>query len=243
MKKTIYMTDCKPCLHITDSNSKLGNMASLGYVPGAGLITLKSTGNVVSDCPGTCHCVDCTGCMGACYAIRSYRQYDGKTRACIENTLQLREDPKKHFADIADYIEKKNIKVFRYLESGEIENFNQFISFVQLAKKHPKTAFYTYTKNYEVLEIFFIKWGCALPKNLVILLSVWGETGRAQWERFSRFDNVKCFAVNADLKADAMCPAYTLDNKGKAHLNKAMTCTKCGLCFKSKAKVIGCLEH
>jgi len=243
MKKTLFAKDCKPCLHITDSNSKLGKMASIGYVPGCGLIILKSTGEIVTDIPGSCGCVDCAGCSCKCYAIRSFRQYDGKTRACCENTLQLREDPEKHFSDIAEYIEKKHIKVLRYLESGELETYRQFTLLVRLAKTHPETTFYTYTKNYFVLNYFFFTKGQELPKNLVILLSVWGETGREEWERFSRFGNVKCFAVNTDMKTDAICPAYTKDKSGKTRLNKAMTCAKCGLCFRSKAKVIGCLEH
>ena len=52
MKKTLFAKDCTPFLHVTDSNFKLGKMASIGYVPGVGVIILKSTGEIVSDCPG-----------------------------------------------------------------------------------------------------------------------------------------------------------------------------------------------
>lgn len=242
MKKTVYEKDCKARLHITKSNSKLGNMASLGYIPSNDTITLKS-GILVSDCKGTCGKVNCSECKKNCYAIRSYRQYNGKTVACIENTIQMRETPLTHFDEISNYIKENNVTVFRYLESGEIESYRQFEYFVDMVKNNPETLFYMYTKNYDVLFTFFFVNMKRLPQNLIILLSVWGETGKTEFSKFERFQGIKCFAVNSNLPVDCFCPAYSKDENGKAKLNKNMTCEKCGLCFRSTAKIIGCFEH
>lgn len=105
MKETVYMKDCKPRLHGTFSNDKLGGknlkIVAISYVPGKGILTFKD-GRPVLDCEGTCRNVDCSQCgkFGVCYAIDSFVQYPAVTVNRVENTMQLREDINKHFADI-----------------------------------------------------------------------------------------------------------------------------------------------
>lgn len=246
MKKTVYARDCKRQFHPTFTNSKLGGkklkMMAVSYVPGYDYIIMKN-GNFVSDCQGTCGTVDCSQCERACYAVRSYKQYPTVTKNRVENTLQLREEIEQHFADIYWTIKDNNINVVRYTESGEIENINQFMHLYWLSMDLPTVKFYLYTKNYNVLREFFNNH--ILPNNLVVLISVWGENGAAAWQEFKKYSNVKCFAVNSDLKVSCYCPAYRKDENGKVYrvTDDRVKCGNCRLCFDSTAKIIGCYEH
>lgn len=247
MKKTVYASNQQARLHLTRSNSKLGGkkekIFALSYVPGAGIIYFKD-GRPVSTVVGTCGAVDCSKCgkKGICYAIDSFVQYPAVTVACVENTLQLREDIDTHFNEIYAAAIKEKVTTIRYTASGEIENYRHFEKVVELAERLPAVNIYLYTKNYKVLREFFGR-GLELPNNLVVLISVWGDQGVKEYNEFKHHNNIKCFAVNSTMKTQATCPAYTLVN-GKAKLNKEMTCAKCGLCTaRSKAKIIGCIEH
>lgn len=246
MKKTVKINTCTPRFHGTFSNAKLGGknqkIMAVSYAPGAGYIHLKN-GALVADCLGTCGAVDCKECSKACYAIRSYRQYPAVTVNCVENTMQLREDPAQHFKDIKAAAIANNIETIRYTASGEIENRVHFDYLVNLAVDLPNIQIYLYTKNYEVLRAYFES-GRELPENMTVLISTWGRQGVEEYREFSTHNNIKCFAVNPDgITPQVYCPAYKEVN-GKVKLNKDMTCAKCGLCTgKSKAKIIGCLEH
>lgn len=241
-KETVYMRNCKAQFHPTKANSKLGNKKIFGvsYAPAAGLLYLKS-GVLVSDCLGTCGAVDCSGCVKACYGTRDYRQYPSATLNRVENTMQLREDPDGHFEAIKNYAIATGAEIIRYTESGELESTDQLRRVVKLARDLPNVFIYLYTKNYKALREFFA--ADELPQNMVILVSVWEDLGKEEYKEFSKHAGVKCFAVNSDIKVNAMCPAYKEVN-GKVVRNAAMTCEKCGLCTSRKAaKIIGCLEH
>lgn len=242
-RKTLYSKDFKACFHPSFSNSKTGGkkekMMSIGYLSGGKLLYFKN-GVLITDIIGTCQCVDCSKCSRKCYAIRTIRQYE---KACInrlENTLQLRNDMKAHFEAIGKAIQDNKIEIVRYTESGELETYDQMLELYRLAIRFPNVHFYLYTKNYYVLRCFFDF--RTLPDNMVVLISVWEDVGVNEWEEFKGYKNVKCFAVNSKLQPKVFCPAYKLVN-GKAKLDKKVTCAKCGLCFNSKAKIIGCYEH
>ena len=251
MKETVYMSACKPQFHGTFSNDKLGGKSqkimAVSYVPGKDLVYFGD-GRPVSDCKGTCSSVDCSQCgkRNVCYAIDSYVQYPAVTVNRVENTMQLREDIDKHFEDIKQAIIKNKIEILRYTESGEIENYQHFLKLVGLANDMPNVLVYAYTKNYEVLREYFNK-GNELPKNLVMLISVWGDQGVREYEEFKPHENIKCFAVKSDIKVDAMCPAYRKDENGKVKRvhSDAVKCGNCGLCTGKhpSVKVIGCVEH
>lgn len=251
MKETVFTKNCKPQFHGTFSNDKLGGKSqkimAVSYVPGADLVYFAD-GRPVSDCMGTCGAVNCSQCgkRNVCYAIDSYVQYPAVTINRVENTLQLREDIDQHFADIKQAIIKNKIEILRYTESGEFENYNHFSKLVDLAKDMPNVLVYAYTKNYAVLREYFGT-GAELPKNLVILISVWGDQGVAEYNEFKSHENIKCFAVKSNIKVDAMCPAYRKDENGKVTRvhSDAVKCGNCGLCTGKHptVKVIGCVEH
>lgn len=236
--RTIWAKDFTPCFIPSHDNSKLGGILGISYLPMDGLDYLKS-GLLLTDVKGTCK--NCDECARKCYARSSNKRFEKVTIKNVCNTLQLRNDIDKHFADIENYIVTHNIEIVRYTESGEIETSAQFEKLVNLARKLSNVYFYLYTKNYEVLRAFFNR--SVLPNNMTVLVSVWGKIGVNEWKEFKKYRNVKCFAVNSDLQPRVFCPAYKKDKNGRTRLNSAMTCEKCGLCYRSKVSVIGCLEH
>ena len=244
--KQTMMCDCMAQFHGTFDNGKLGGkelgMMAIGYHPGKGILKFKN-GQIVSDCSGSCGCVNCEECMNDCYAVSGSLRFLDCRKNRIENTMQLRSDINKHFDDIYHAILSNNIKIVRYTDSGEIESYLQFVKVVNLALSLPSVRFYLYTKNYAVLREFF-KEEKELPGNMVVLISIWGYQGKAEYIEFCTHRNIKAFAVNSDIKVNAMCPAYKEIN-GKVRLNKEMSCARCGLCFngENNVRVIGCLEH
>ena len=254
-RQTIYTEDCTPRFHGSYDVEKLGGkkekILAVGYVPGAGLHYLKD-GTLITDCPGTCGYVDCSQCgsRDICYAMRDFFQYVDYSRNCIENTLQIREDMAKHFADLRAEIVANDIDVLRYTQSGEIESCEQFLQVVSIAEDLG-TDVYLYTKNYDVLYRFFDVDGRELPETMTVLISIWGKQGVAEYEHFKHHAGIKAFVVNNDeIKADAQCPAYReqTDEKGRTRVRLVKEdwakCGNCKLCTRSRScKVIRCLEH
>lgn len=246
MRKTIYVKNLKSRFHASYGNEKTGGkkqgMLAIGYYPGRGYLYYKDS-SLVSDILGTCGCVDCSKCVKKCYAVSMVKRYEKACIARIENTMQLREDINAHFKAIYDTVIRDKIKIVRYTDSGEIENYLQFVKLVNLALSLPSTRFYLYTKNYAVLREFFGE-GKQLPQNMVVLISIWENLGKSEFLEFRKYRNIKAFAVNSDLKCQAICPAYKKEDK-RVKLNKEMTCAKCGLCWGKHPNIdiIGCLEH
>lgn len=240
--RTLLMKDHKPTFHPTEDNGKIGAMLGISYLPGSDYMYLNS-GLLTSDCKGTCGSVDCSGCIGSCYAVSTVKRFEHANANRMENTMQLRSDIDQHFADIRSRAIEKGHKVIRYTESGEIENYRQFEKVVDLAESLPDRSVYLYTKNYAVLRQYFERH--ELPSNMVVLISIWDQHGVSEYEEFKHHDNVKAFVVNNDTyKVDAMCPAYReVNGKVKRINDDRVKCVNCKLCFSSKAKVIGCLEH
>lgn len=251
---TTYSHDIIPEFRPSYSVEKIGgqdqHIMAVAYVPGPGVLQYVGTGDLVSDCPGSCHGVDCSICSqpGNCYAIRDYRRFPAYRRNCIANTLQLRADMEKHFSDLRATIIADGIETVRYTQSGEIESYDQFLHVVQLAEDLGVEV-YLYTKNYPVLYRYFDE-GRELPETMTVLISIWGQDVEAirAYEALKGHAGIKAFVVdNDDYEADATCPAYRADAPGKkARLVKEdwAKCGHCRLCTRAKAcKVIRCAKH
>ena len=88
-----------------------------------------------------------------------------------------------------------------------------------------------------------------IPVNMTILISVWHECGLKEYQRLSRYENIKAFVYDDGgfdysgngLNIQTWCKAY--DENGK--LDKNITCQKCKKCFNHNAncKCIGCKAH
>lgn len=226
-------------------NSKLGrNIMAVGYLPTNELLYIKSKNAYATDIIGTCNCVNCDYCKNPCYARKSaIYHHNTVIPALTGNTLQLRNNIKKHFKHIESAFILSGCNVLRYTESGEIESSEQFIELVKLAKRLKNNTVYVYTKNYEVLREYFSN-NKNLPKNLFVILSVWGAVGEVEYNEFKDRKNILCFVVNNDnITPNAICPAYKNVN-GKI-VKTGVNCSSCGLCYgkSKKVKVIKCFEH
>ena len=133
--------------HISDSNSKLGKIPNISLRPG-------------SDCGNS------DPCIKNCYAVKIYRMYPNVRNAWSDNSTIARENPSQYFADIADYLETKRPKFFRWHVSGDILNQDYFGEMVALAIRFPETRFLAFTKMH-MLDF------SSAPVNLSVVVSMW----------------------------------------------------------------------
>ena len=191
-------------------------------------------------------CGNCAGCKDACYVRKSYR-YPTTVFYHAANTWGLRNQLDKVEQDLACQLAKAHrtpINVVRLNQSGELENAEQLAMWCRLATKFSDKSFYIYTKMYDLVGSFLDQG--LVPANMTILFSVWHEYGVAEYKKYAHLPNVKAFVYDdgdVQLKAKIYCPAYKINAKGRPFMDHSMTCEKCGLCYKSKAKVIGCIDH
>lgn len=196
----------------------------------------------------------CEGCKNACYVAKSYLRYSTVVQGHSRNSAAMR-NLERAFYDLDNQLSRKRIpfKIIRVHQSGEFESEDEFRLWCNLARRHPETTFYVYTKAYDLIEKPMEE-GYA-PDNFHILISVWENFGVEEFKRYSKYNNVKAFACigkddngklydyesNNDLHITSYCTAY--DKNG--HLDHRVTCDKCKKCFSDKVggKVIGCYEH
>lgn len=250
-------------------------MEAVAKIVGGGNIKLGNTigtwstlfGDAVYDTPfgkvqGTCghHCEHCgqsvNGKRPPCYVAKSYR-YGSVIKRHAENTVAMRKDVWKCFKDLHGQLTRKRNK-FVYVridQSGELETIEQLKGWEWLAEEHRETTFYIYTKAYAIVLPELLNGN--VPKNLVVLISIWHEQGIDAYKTVKHLTNVKAFVYmdknsNPDgwwyeeyaahgIEIQTICKAY--DEKGK--MNHDITCDKCKKCIacRKNTKVIGCFDH
>lgn len=223
---------------LAGGNIKIGNMMSFSKLYGNDIFRTPY-GYIAGTCGG--HCV---GCKHDCYVRHSYR-FGSVIKCHARNTVAFRQDLEKAFADIDGQLTRKRKKAeyVRINQSGEIESAAEFRGWVELARKHPETIFYVYTKAFDLVLSEILK--NDMPLNFTVLISVWHEYGLMEWNRVRHIHNVRAFVYEDGfdygaygLEIQTHCEAY----KG-GKLNHAITCDKCRKCFAGKKKVIGCPAH
>lgn len=220
-----------------EGNTKVGAIATWSTLLGD--YTYHGLGKMFNGIKGTCNNCRACGCVLSCYVRSSYRFASVVLSQAI-NTWGLRNHLDKVESDIAEQLSKGNIAVVRINQSGELENAEQLAMWCRLAAAFPKIPFYVYTKNFELVADFLDK--NLIPKSFTVLFSVWHSTGVAEFNRYKGHPNVKAFVYDDDkeliLTPKAYCPAY---KDGK--MDHEWTCERCGLCFRSKVKIVGCKDH
>ncbi len=131
--------------------------------------------------PAVITCPNCEQCKFFCYDIRDcyIHGWDGDViKARARNYVILLKDREKYFSELETAIQnRKSDEYFRWHVGGEIKDADYFHRMVELAKKYPHFFFWTYTKNYGVVNHYVREHGndrhIAIPKNFVIMFSEW----------------------------------------------------------------------
>lgn len=165
-------------------------------------------------------CVNCGSCKDACYNNQAYRQYPTKAIADLRTLYNLIKTPLETVGTIAQ--RTRNLRVVRLNGSGEIHNKTVLDAYIKLAKLNPLTIYYTYTKNYKLLE------GKRLPKNLIINVSQFGNMD-IDMSKYSKNTNV--FKTVSQSEFDT-----TEENKT---VKKCIDdCSNCNYCYTKKGYTI-----
>ena len=250
-------------------NIKLGNMGSWAmlfgncdwYIP-----------EINTTCKGTCgeHCKVCFDSKhlknSPCYVAKSYIKYTNRnsdgTIGDIQNnkcsvklghayrTIAMTQYRNDLFNRLNKQLNNKRnkFKIIRINESGELTCYEDLALWCMLAKEHPETTFYLYTKNYDAVQEAIDN--DIICNNIYINISVWHENGILSYNNMKGHNQIRAFVfVDKDwnkekyeengLNISSMCGAY--DKNGK--MNHSITCEKCKKCFTSNNKCVGCFEH
>lgn len=228
----------------SNGNIKLGKkMGTWSKLMGNDAIYIDRLGIEVS---GSCG-KHCNGCKNDCYVKKSYRYPSVKYGHAI-NTLAMRLDLAKVFADLNNQLTRKRVpfEMVRINQSGELESVEEFEMWVELARLHPETKFYLYTKAYDIVTDTLLSG--KVPANMTILVSVWHEYGVEEFKKLAHLENVKAFVYDdgfdyesKGIQIKTYCKAYDLNGK----LDHNVTCDKCQKCFNrlSGCKVVGTYPH
>ena len=124
-------------------------------------------------------CANCKECKMFCYDIKACLQYPKNVlSARVKNTVLLKKSMSEYFNQIEKAIKrrKKNF-YFRWHVAGDMISLEYLENMIRLAKKYPYFTFWTYTKNYSMVNEYVRTHGNsmkkAIPFNLSIMFSEW----------------------------------------------------------------------
>ena len=212
-------------LHIQNGNRKTGKGIYLvNLLPGSKPLQ-KKDGTLLTNVAGTC--VGCCEnvCEKDCYAIKyTILHHNTCIPTYLDNTILAKNDIDTFFKELQLFIDRNMIAAIRFHASGEIPNFIYLKKMAEIAKKNPDIIFYTYTKRYNLLEMCIKEMD--LPKNLVILVSIWNNN-YSNPNEFPEF--ILDDGTDPSLEDIIHCPA--VDKNGH---DTGESCAHCKLCLKAK---------
>ena len=206
-----YMQDpdnIKVC--VTNGNRKIGRVMNVSLLP---IFTCLTR---------------CEGCRFFCYDIKACMQYKNVLLARVRNTVLLWCNRKAYFEQIEQKIaRRRKNKYFRWHVAGDIIDQDYFENMVRIAKNHSDFVFWTYTKQYHIINRYCDKYGKeSIPSNLSIMFSQWDGIKMINPYNFPEFrvyddiTNVKEHICPGNcelcLKAKTGCP-YGVTSAVKKH--------------------------
>lgn len=126
--------------------------------------------------PPVITCANCSGCKELCYDIKAVLQYENVRKARARNYVIFKENPENYFNQIRSVIKSRRTnKFFRWHVAGDIPNYNYLVEMIKIAKENPDFKFWTYTKNYGLVNLYCMENGGkgSIPENLSIMFSEW----------------------------------------------------------------------
>lgn len=151
-KKAVKAGDIRTAT-ISNSNSKMGSVASVSLLP---FIT----------CPARCS----KTCAKKCYAAKLANLRPAVLDSYARNTALAMIKPDLYWNSVNQAI--KAVRFFRYHVSGDIMNKAYFDNMVKSAVENPHCEILVFTKKYEIVNNWINENG-KLPENLHILFSGW----------------------------------------------------------------------
>ena len=176
-------------------------------------------------------CVNCGECMKSCYNNKAYTQYPTKAICDLRQLYRLLKKPEVVVNDIVK--ETINTKNARLNGSGEIHNEFILETYKKVAKANKDTKYYTYTKNFKLLE------GQKLPSNLIINKSDFGTTHLIEESRDFLPINMNTFKAVTTEELEEI----KKDKKKAKYICKGESCSTCRLCTVKKGLTIYCEIH
>lgn len=195
-----------PTLKVSTTVSKLGSIPTVNLPAG---VTCRP------DAP----------CRSQCYALKGNFTYDNVRARHIENYEAYLLNSHVFFETINEFLDNPTItyKYFRWHSSGDIVDINYLKGMCEVAKKNRSTKFLCFTKKYELCNEF-LENGNSIPKNLIIVWSMWGDFGN---DIPNPHNFPKSFVKFKTGEGDEYIPTNTRQCTGK--------CTECIKSHKTKS--------
>lgn len=171
-----HVDEIKVC--VTNGNRKIGRVMNVSLLP---IFTCLTR---------------CEGCRFFCYDIKACMQYKNVLIARVRNTVLLWCNRKAYFEQIEQRIaRRRKNKYFRWHVAGDIIDQDYFENMIRIAKNHPDFIFWTYTKQYDIINRYCDKYGKeSIPTNLSIMFSQWDGIKMINPYNFAEFrvvDDIK----------------------------------------------------
>jgi len=184
-------------VQIAEGNSKLGPS-----IPCISLPPIKACGN-------------CSKCKSSCYALKAWRMYKQTRAAWRRNFTLVTKHRADYFAQVNNYVTRKEPKFFRWHVSGDILDQNYLEGMKIIAEAHPNTVFLCFTK------MFFLNY-LRTPSNLKIVFSAWPGL-------------VMPTAARTCMPIAYMHDAENIDSRIPADARQCPgNCESCGMCWSLK---------
>ena len=173
-------------------------------------------------------------CPG-CYAKRMTR-YPSTFMHFIDNTILVNSGMYNTIVnDLCSHIERSNVDVFRFHDSGDIPNLAYFENvIIKCVDRCPDCMFYLFTKEVDILKAYEAKTGRVILDipNLKINISAWS----GMCDDIPEGYDIYYYDVEKNSSLPH-CPAYNIDGK-----KTGVTCRECKRCF-TKGKSTACYPH
>ena len=155
-------------------------------------------------------CANCSGCMWLCYDVKACLQYPNTViDARVRNYVLMKNFRELFFSRIREKLSRrKKNKFFRWHVSGDIPDMEYFKNMIAIAKDFPGFVFWTYTKNYTLVNLYCAQYGKeSIPENLSIMFSEWRGMAMENPYNFPVFSVVfKDDQIKPDPKKNHYCP-------------------------------------
>lgn len=194
---------------ISTGNSKIGHVMNVSLAP---ILTCGAM---------------CKHCIRFCYDIKACLQYPSVLLARARNTALALYNRTEYFAQIEKAIARRRTNFyFRWHVGGDVPDYDYFDNMARIAIKFPYFTFWTYTKQYHIVNKW-IKENGMLPDNLCIMFSAWK----------TKDENGNIIAVPFPNPYDM--PVFTVRFAEEAEPKNMFKCPgNCNIC---KANQTGCI--